>query len=270
MEHVVPIEIIQRVFETAIITDPKHSSHLALVCKCVHEFLTPLLYRDVTILTGNALDKFAKSLTENPGLGELLKSLWLGPMARSSWEPGPILFAHVLDQCLVNILTRTPKLKRLALINLPPWSTAGWLRVESALPKGLERLATGPDHAVLTEATCYPALRWLCSIDTQLTQEEFGIIHDVPKLLDFHWCFISERIDLQSVRNLTGLLASRPWNSVCLYVVEADDVESPDFSEDLEMEMVTLYEDRRVKKYQLFHVEDWCSAFFRHWTVDWA
>jgi hypothetical protein len=91
----------------------------------------------------------------------------------------------------------------------------------------------------------------------------------MPNLRDFHWCFINERIDLDSVRRLSNLLGSCKWNSVCLYIIDEEEMR-PDDPEELEVELMALYEDKRVKRYQVFNVMNWTSALFRHWTKDWV
>jgi hypothetical protein len=260
------------VVETAIVSSPKHSLHLALVCKSFQKWVTPLLYRDIALCGELAFDRFLETMASNPSLGQWVLGIWIGPLSNEFLAPTvkQWQFVRRIEIGLIQIFCRTPHLKRLALINLPPMSSAAWLEIEEALPRGLEYLAAGPDHAVFNEPAHFPSLKWFCSIDTPLTHSEFDTLCEMKQLRNFHWCFIEERIDLQSVRCLTHLLASRPWNSVCLYLIEGEDNISTGFSEDLEIELVTLYEDKRVKKYQLFHVEDWTKAFFKHWTEDWV
>lgn len=269
IHHVMPLEIFQQVIHIAIKANAVTGCQLALVCKAFQQLSIPLLYRDVILCTESAFQKFRETLVQNQCLGNRTRSIWVGSISNnesralsSSWDP------VWLESCLVDVLSRVPHLKRLALVNLPAWSTAAWEHIESNLPAELERLAAGPEHAILADPTRYPSLKWLCSIDTMLSQEEFNVMLAMPKIHDFHWCFIGERIDLRSVRCLANTLNSRSWNSVGLYIIEGDEVRF-DEPEDVELELVTLYENQRVKRYQLFHVEDWCAAFFWHWTIDW-
>lgn len=152
MEHSVPVEIIQRVFETAVRWDPKHSTHLALVCKSLREWITPLLYRDVTLCNKIAFDKFMQTFKNNSSLGLLTRSLWVGSLSTGNQKPAASTWgiAALFERDLTHILSHTPDLKRLALINMPHWSTAGWSVLEESLPAGLESLAAGPYHGVLT------------------------------------------------------------------------------------------------------------------------
>ena len=165
----------------------------------------------------------------------------------------------------MDILSWLPHLKRLALINLPLWSTAGWSNIEPILPTSLECFAAGPEHAILVDGACYPSLKWFCSVDTVLTDAEFNVLISMPNLRDFHWCFINERMGLECVRGLANILKSRTWNSVCLYVIDGAEMRLEE-REELEIELTNLYEDKRVKRYQMVNVEDWSFALFSHWT----
>jgi hypothetical protein len=263
------------VIETAIISNPQHSVHLALVCKLFQKWVTPLLYRDVALCGEEAFDKFLETMTSNPSLGRSVSGFWVGPLSTESfasadpdWE---LKLMPRLESGLVYIVSCTPHLKRLALINLPRISQEDWLEIEAALPSGLEYLAAGPDHIVeFDEPAHFPSLKWLCSIDRWFIGTDVTNLCEMKQLQNFHWCFIEWSINLHSVRCLTHLLASRPWNSICLYLIEGGDILSTDFPEDLRIELAALYEDKRVKTYQLFQAEDWTKALFRYWTEDWV
>lgn len=228
-----------------------------------------MLYRDVTLLSQESAQKFRGTLNENQGLAKWSKSIWLGPLCFEGSNNSTIWERALLESILMDILPKVPHLKRLALINLPSWSTTAWSNIEPILPPKLECFAAGPDHAILVKPSAYPTLRWFCSIDTILTEAEFGVLLSMPNLLEFHWCFIRERIQLDSVRSLSNLLEDRMWNAVCLYIVDGSEMR-PDEPEEVELELINIYEDKRVKRYHLLNVNDWSLPLFKHWTEDWV
>jgi hypothetical protein len=261
---------IYQVVEIAIISNPQHAIHLALVCKSFQKWVTPHLYRDVVLRSRKAFDKFFGTMTSNPTLGLSVSGIWVGPLSnkRLAWRDWACV--PRVKRRLIYIFSCTSDLKRLVLINLPPLFFSDWIRIEDALPNGLEYLAADQALAIdFDKPLRLPSLKWLCSIDTGLYEDEFDTLCEMKQLQNFHWCFIRVRADYQGVRCLASLLASHPWGRVCMYLNEGES--SPNHpSETLELELANLYEGKRVMEYQLFHAEDWTKALFRPWTGDWV
>lgn len=181
------------------------SSNLLLLCKTTHEWLIPFVYTSATLTHPRALLRLAKTLSAHPTRGQYLRKLWVGPPSftaisffKSKSPSSPRPSRTTFFRSLHRVLSLSPSLLSLSLVHIPLISLSQWSLIESTLPKSLETLVMGPDHAMLGSPKFYPSLKHLVSIETTLVHVELNNIRAFPNLELLEWVFVSphtEKVD---------------------------------------------------------------------------
>jgi len=184
--HPVPPELIREVFLHSARSRSQALS-LALVCKEAHAWIVRLLYRAVTFSSRRDLLMFEASIASRPELGKHIRSLYIGSVANEDLSTSTFGSFSWADECLAalrGLLSHSPDLDRLALINLPP---CNWHSIEKRLPPRLKTLALGPSYGLLGLNVAHQELQRFYYADTILQSCELAHIAKLPALTDFRW-----------------------------------------------------------------------------------
>lgn len=95
------------------VLDQETTCSLALVSRAVNNFVTPILYRSITLERPSQLVKFTRTLLQRPSLGLLVRNLWVGYLNASARLPPFIAtdlsYVNSAKDHLERYLTRYPE-----------------------------------------------------------------------------------------------------------------------------------------------------------------
>jgi len=184
--HPVPVDIIREVFLQSA-GSRSQALILTLVCKEAYAWITRVLYRSVTFSNRDGLLKFYATIASHPELAHFIQSLYVGSVEHEAMSKSGFGQFTWSNDCLTSVrhlLSESPNIERLALVNLPP---SNWHSIEARLPPRLKILAVGPSYGLLGMNVAHRGLKQFYYADTVLQSTELCRIAKLPSLTDFKW-----------------------------------------------------------------------------------
>jgi len=261
MYHGLPCELIREVLSMAVHNDLKTTVKLLTVCRRTYEWISPILYQQVTLADPESLLLFARTLCSNPLLPSLVRVLWIGPRS----TPRPFLPSFiderdwretVFPRALRAITSKCKYITRLAIISSPIISVANWSRVEQNFSIHLRSLVLGPEHGMLQNSPAYKHIQHFCSIDTTLSYVELRRMATFPSLAHMQWRSYSEPLCGTLGEKLAVVLESPSLKAV--KIIHADPSMPHDWT-------ISSASDQRVQFIRQRFADNWLAHLYAEW-----